>query len=94
MKKKEKNVKKELDYFLNDGIQYLHYYPQIFLAVITLSLQLDKKIDIEKLLACTFEKMINFITILLLGYFINFYIKQKVSRIIYCYSFFYYKMST
>lgn len=56
MKKEREKCEKELDYFLNDGIQYLHYYPQIFLAVITLSLQLDKKIDIEKLLACTFEK--------------------------------------
>ena len=56
IRKQREKCKKEIDYFLNDGIQYLHDYPQIFLAVINLSLELDEKIDIEKLLACTFEK--------------------------------------
>ena len=55
---KEKNInekailiKRDIDYFYNDGIEYLQQYPQIFLSIISLSLSLNIQIDIDKMLS-------------------------------------------
>lgn len=58
---KEKNInekailiKRDIDYFYNDGIEYLQQYPQIFLSIISLSLSLNIQIDIDKMLSTGF----------------------------------------
>ncbi len=47
---------REIMYFLNEGIEYVQCYPQVFLSVINISLTLDIVIDTEKLINCSFEK--------------------------------------
>lgn len=61
-KKSEKNsnltkdmMTKEIDYFLGDGLIYTLDYPQIFMSVINLSLELDEVLDINKLFDFTFS---------------------------------------
>lgn len=46
--------KNELNYFLNEGIDYLLTYPQIYLSVINLSMLLNIDIDVEKFLNSKF----------------------------------------
>lgn len=52
---REDLYKRQIDYFLNDGFEYLITYPQIFLSVLNISITLDIKISVEILLNCRFE---------------------------------------
>lgn len=51
----ENSYRREINYFLNEGINFLNTYPQIYLAVINLSIMLDIEINIEKFLNFKFE---------------------------------------
>lgn len=69
---KEDFYRRQIGYFLNEGLDYLTNYPQIFLSVLNLSIMKDINISIETFLNLNFEPNYKFYAYTNLGMLFRF----------------------